>query len=70
MPLVWVFVKDQTGTHRDEYFYSTDVSLTAVAMIAGYCGRWNLEKEQTDCTSSDRWCVAAEAGYHRCRRAA
>lgn len=43
MPLVWVFVRDQTGTHRDEYFFSTDVSMTAVAMIAAYCGRWNLE---------------------------
>ncbi len=43
VPLGWVFVKDQTGTHRDEYFFSTDVSMTAVAMIAAYCGRWNLE---------------------------
>lgn len=43
VPLVWVFVKDQTGTHRDEYFFSTDLTMTAVAMIGAYCGRWNLE---------------------------
>ena len=43
VPLVWVFVKDQSGTHRDEYSFSTDVNMTAVAMIAAYRGRWNLE---------------------------
>ncbi len=43
VPLVWVFVQDRTGTHRDEYFFSTDVSMTATAMIAASCGRWNLE---------------------------
>ncbi len=43
VPIVWVFVRDQTGTHRDEYFFSTDVDRTAVAIIGAYCGRWNLE---------------------------
>jgi len=43
VPLVWVFVQDQSGMHRDESFFSTDVSMTAVAMIGAYCGRWNLE---------------------------
>ena len=43
MPIAWVFVKDQTGTHRDEYFFSTDTAMTAVAMIEAYAGRWNLE---------------------------
>ena len=43
VPLVWVFVKDQTGTHRDESFFSTDLKMTAVARIGAYCGRWNLE---------------------------
>ena len=43
VPLVWVSVKDQTGTHRDEYFFGTDLTLTAVAMIGAYCGRWSLE---------------------------
>lgn len=43
VPLRWVFVRDQTGTHRDEYFFTTDPSLTPTAVIAHYCGRWNIE---------------------------
>jgi hypothetical protein len=39
----WVFVRDTTGTHRDEYFFTTDVGLSASAVIAAYCGRWNIE---------------------------
>lgn len=29
----WVYVHDRTGTHRDEYFYSTDVHMTARQVI-------------------------------------
>lgn len=43
VPIAWVYVKDQSGTHRDEYFFSTDTGMTAVAMIEAYTGRWNLE---------------------------
>jgi hypothetical protein len=39
----WVFVHDLTGTHRDEYFFSTDVAMTAKAIIETYVRRWNLE---------------------------
>jgi DDE superfamily endonuclease/Archaeal putative transposase ISC1217 len=39
----WVYVKDRTGTHRDDYFYSTDVSRTPRQIIETYTGRWNLE---------------------------
>jgi hypothetical protein len=39
----WVFVHDLSGTHRDEYFFSTDVNLTAKAIIETYVRRWNLE---------------------------
>jgi|SRR5215475_5471253 len=42
-PLRWVFVRDRTGTHRDEYFYSTDPALTASLIITHYTGRWNIE---------------------------
>jgi hypothetical protein len=41
--IAWVFVRDRTGTHRDEYFFSTDPGMDSVAMIAAYTGRWNLE---------------------------
>ena len=39
----WVYVHDATGTHRDDYLYSTDVQLTATAIIETYTGRWNIE---------------------------
>jgi len=43
VPLRWVFVRDATGTHRDEYFFTTDPSLGPTAVIGHYCGRWNIE---------------------------
>jgi hypothetical protein len=39
----WVFVHDLTGTHRNEYFMTTNVALTAQEMIETYVGRWNEE---------------------------
>ena len=39
----WVFVHDMTGTHRDEYFFTTDTRLNAKAVVEGYTGRWNIE---------------------------
>jgi hypothetical protein len=39
----WVFVHDLTGTHRDEYFMTTDVAMTAREVIETYVGRWNEE---------------------------
>jgi DDE superfamily endonuclease/putative transposase ISC1217 len=39
----WVYVHDLTGTHRDDYLYSTDLRLTAQHMIEEYTGRWNIE---------------------------
>jgi hypothetical protein len=41
--LRWVYVHDLTGSHRDEYFFSTDVNMTAKALIETYVRRWNLE---------------------------
>ncbi len=39
----WVFVHDVTGSHRDEYFFTTDMALSAAAVIEAYVGRWNEE---------------------------
>jgi DDE superfamily endonuclease len=39
----WVYVHDVTGTHRDEYFFTTDVSMSAAWVIETYTGRWNVE---------------------------
>lgn len=43
VPLRWVFVRDRSGTHRDEYFFTTDLSWDATRVIGTYCGRWNIE---------------------------
>jgi hypothetical protein len=43
VPLRWVFVKDVTGTHRDEYLFTTDPALSADAVVGAYCGRWSIE---------------------------
>jgi DDE superfamily endonuclease len=39
----WVFVHDLTGSHRDEYFLTTNVAMTAQEVIETYVGRWNEE---------------------------
>jgi hypothetical protein len=41
--LLWVWVHDLTGTHRDEYFFTTDVAWTAAQVIETYTARWNIE---------------------------
>lgn len=43
IPILWVFVRDLTGTHRDEYFFTTDLGQSAKAVIEMYGGRWNIE---------------------------
>jgi hypothetical protein len=39
----WVFVHDRTATHRDEFFFTTDLAMTPAAVIETYTGRWNIE---------------------------
>jgi hypothetical protein len=43
VPVLWVFVRDRTGTHRDSYLFSTDLALTAQQVIQMYTGRWSIE---------------------------
>ena len=43
VPIRWVFVRDRDGTHRDEFFFTTDPALDPVAVIETYTARWNLE---------------------------
>jgi hypothetical protein len=64
VPIVRMFVEDCSGTHRDEYFFSTDLTMTAVAMIEAYAGRWNLET-----TSQEARCfLGSESTRGWCRR--
>jgi hypothetical protein len=41
--VLWVYVHDCTGTHRDDYFFTTDVSLSAQTIIETFTGRWSIE---------------------------
>lgn len=43
MAVRWVYVPDRTGTHRDDYLYTTDGTLTAGERIEAYTARWNIE---------------------------
>jgi len=43
VPVRWVYVHDRSGTHRDEYFFSTDVTLSAKEIVEAYTRRWNIE---------------------------
>ena len=68
VPVRWVFVEDRTGTHRDEYFFTTDVDLTPQQIIAAYTGRWAIEvmfqevREHLGLESTRGWC---EQTIHR-----
>lgn len=58
----WVFVEDLTGTHRDEYFFTTDVDLTPRQIIEAYTGRWAIEvmfeetREHVGLETTRGWC--------------
>lgn len=39
----WVYVHDRTGTHRDDYLYTTDLERTPQEIIEAYTARWNIE---------------------------
>jgi hypothetical protein len=52
-----VWVHDRTGTHRDDYLYSTDTALTAQAIIEEYTGRCNIETTSQEA----RACLGLEA---------
>jgi hypothetical protein len=43
VPIRWVFVRDVQGTHREEYFYTTDPSLTAPQIASWFTARWPIE---------------------------
>lgn len=43
VPIRWVHVHDVQGTHRDDYFYTTDLTLTAPQIVSLFTGRWSIE---------------------------
>jgi hypothetical protein len=45
----WVYVHDGTGAHRDEYFFTTDVTMRPQQMVACYTQRWSIETTFQEC---------------------
>jgi DDE superfamily endonuclease/Archaeal putative transposase ISC1217 len=43
VPVRWVFVRDQQGTHRDEYFFTTDPAMAPEQIVSRYTERWSIE---------------------------
>ena len=39
----WVYVRDLTGNHRDEYFFSTDLHMRVRRIVETFVGRWDIE---------------------------
>jgi DDE superfamily endonuclease len=64
VPVRWVFVEDRTGTHRDEYLFTTDAGLTPAAVIGHYTARWNIETTMQECRSA----LGLETTRGWCRR--
>lgn len=64
VPVRWVYVHDLTGTHRDEFFYSTDLTMTPQEIIEEYTGRWNIETTFEDA----RAYLGLESTRGRCER--
>ena len=42
-PVLLVISRDPTGRERDDFFFSTDLSLKPAQVIAGFAGRWSIE---------------------------
>ncbi len=38
-----VIVRDPTGREPDDYFFTTDLTISAVDVLSTYAGRWSLE---------------------------
>jgi hypothetical protein len=45
----WVYVHDRTGTHRDEYFFTTDLSPCPKRIVECYTQRWSIETTCQEC---------------------
>lgn len=64
VPIRWVFARDRSGTHRDEFFYTTATGLSRRRIIELYTGRRNIEttfQEMRSCFTLETtrgWCRA------------
>lgn len=45
----WVYIHDGTGTHRDEYLSTTNLSLRPQQIVEGYTQRWSIDTTFQEC---------------------
>jgi hypothetical protein len=45
----WVYVHDATGTHRDEYLFTTDLQMRPKRIVECYTQRWSIETTFQEC---------------------
>jgi hypothetical protein len=48
----WVDVHDGTGTHRDEYFFTTDITMKPQQIVECDTQRWSIETTFQECRES------------------
>ena len=41
-PVRWIHARDLTGSHRDEYIFSTAVRMSARGIVEAFVGRWDI----------------------------
>jgi hypothetical protein len=64
VPLRWVYVRDEQGTHRDEYFMSTDPAMRPERIVSLYTARWPLETTFQECRAQ----LGLETPRQRCEK--
>jgi hypothetical protein len=42
-PVLLVISREPTGKEKDDFFFTTDTTLTAAEVIGGFAGRWSIE---------------------------
>jgi hypothetical protein len=45
----WLYVHDGTGTHRAEYFFTTDITMKPQQIVECYTQRWSIETTFQEC---------------------
>jgi hypothetical protein len=45
----WVYVHDCTGTHHDEYCFTTDITMRPQQIVECYTQRWSIETTFQEC---------------------
>ena len=66
-PVLLVISRDPTGKEKDNFFFTTDLSLTAVEVVGGFAGRWSIEDTFKNTKTAYRWPGASDVEGPRSR---